>query len=425
MGRAPAPRIGTECMTRDHGENAEQDASGRGPLSGMRILDLTTVIMGPYGTRILADMGADVIKIEGPEGDSFRTYGPYTNPGMGGAILNLHRNKRSLSLDLKSQAGRDALERLIAGADALVHNLRPGPAGRLGLDWDRVRQINPAIVLCAARGFASDGPYADKAAYDDLMQAGSGFAALFGQLDGTPRYAPTSWCDKVAGQAIAYAVLGGIVHRLRSGVGQAVEVPMFELCVDFMLVEHFGAMAFEPERGPPGFKRQLARGRKPYRTSDGWACILPYSDRNWRDFFAFVGRPEIAADPRFSDIGNRVTHVDELYEIVDQEARQRSTADWMSFCDAQGIPALPVLAFEDILHDDHVIATGMFQTVEHPSEGTYKHIRPPVRYSETPGQLRRYAPRAGEHSEEILREIGLGAEAPASLPAGSRMAAGS
>lgn len=411
-------------MTKDHNETVGQDASGRGPLSGMRILDLTTVIMGPYGTRILADMGADVIKIEGPEGDSFRTYGPYTNPGMGGAILNLHRNKRSVSLDLKSPAGREALKRLIAGADALVHNLRPGPASRLGLDWDHVGEINPAIILCAARGFASDGPYGDKAAYDDLMQAGSGFAGLFGQLDGTPRYAPTSWCDKVAGQAIAYAVLGGIVHRLRSGAGQSVEVPMFELCVDFMLVEHFGAMAFEPERGPPGFKRQLARGRKPYRTADGWACILPYSDRNWRDFFAFVGRPEIASDPRFWDIGNRVAHVEELYEIVEREAGRRSTAEWMIFCDEHGIPAMPVLAFDDIPHDSHVVATGLFQTVEHPSEGAYKHIRPPVRYSETPAQLRRFAPRAGEHTEEVLSEIGLGASARDTLLSGATEVAG-
>jgi crotonobetainyl-CoA:carnitine CoA-transferase CaiB-like acyl-CoA transferase len=378
-----------------------------GPLTGMRVIDMTTVIMGPYGTRILGDMGADVIKVEGPEGDSFRTYGPFVSKGMGGSILNLHRNKRSVSLNLKDPAGRTALDQLIASADAVVHNLRPGAASRLGLDWDNVKKVNPGIVLCAARGFASDGPYGHKAAYDDLMQAGSGFSALFGQLYSSPRYAPTSWCDKVAGQAIAYSVLGALIHRLRSGEGQAIEVPMFEVCIDFMLVEHFGAMAFEPAKGPPGFKRQLALGRKPYRTANGWACILPYSDRNWTDFFQFVGRRELGTDPRFTDIGSRVEHIDELYGILETEAVRRTTEEWLEFCDAASIPAIPVLAFEDIPNDPHAIATRMFTRQEHPSEGTYKHLREPVRFSKTPSVLRRFAPRAGENTREVLEELGL------------------
>lgn len=380
---------------------------GVGPLSGMRIIDMTSVIMGPYATRILADMGADVIKIEGPEGDSFRTYGPFNSPGMGGSILNLHRNKRSLSLNLKVPEERAILDHLIKTSDAMIHNLRPGAASRLGLDWDQVSNVRPDIVLCAARGFASDGPYGHKAAYDDLMQAGSGFSALFEQLYDSPRYAPTSWCDKVAGQAIAYSVLGALIHKLRTGTGQAIEVPMFEVCIDFMLVEHFGAMAFEPAKGPPGFKRQLALGRKPYHTSDGWACILPYSTRNWQDFFRFIGRPELCDEPRYLNIGSRVAHIEELYDIVEAEARNFSTAEWMEFCDRVSIPAIPVLAFEDIPTDPHAIATGMFTTVDHPSEGPYKHLRSPVRFSETPAVLERPAPRAGEHSREILEELGL------------------
>jgi crotonobetainyl-CoA:carnitine CoA-transferase CaiB-like acyl-CoA transferase len=373
----------------------------------MRVLDMTTVIMGPYATRILADMGADVIKIEGPEGDSFRTYGPFNSPGMGGSILNLHRNKRSIILDLKHPEAREALDRLIAGADALIHNLRPGAAQRLGLNWQTVALVNPAIVLCAARGFSAEGPYGDKAAYDDLIQASSGFAALVGQLYGEPRYAPTSWCDKVAGQAIAYSVLGALIHRLRSGQGQAVEVPMFEVATDFMLVEHFGAMAFDPPKGPPGFKRQLALGRKPYRTADGHACILPYSDRNWRDFFAFIGRPELADEPRFAELGSRVAHIEELYGIVEREAARFTTLQWVEFCDSVAIPAMPVLSFEAIANDAHAIATGMFQRVEHPSEGPYRYIRPPVRFSRTPSTLARHAPRAGEHTREILEELQL------------------
>ena len=380
------------------------------PLRGMRILDMTTVIMGPFGTRILADLGADVIKIEGPEGDSFRTYGPFTSEGMGGSILNLHRNKRSMYLNLKDPEARSVLDRLIATSDVLIHNLRPGAAKRLGLDWETVRWTQPSLVLCAARGFASDGPYGHKAAYDDLMQAGSGFAALFDKLYGAPRYAPTSWCDKIAGQAIAYAVLGALVHRLRTGEGQSVEVPMFEVAVDFMLVEHFGAMAFQPEKGPPGFKRQLARGRKPYRTADGWACILPYSDRNWRDFFDFVGRPALADEPRYIDLESRVQNIDELYEIVEAEARRFTTVRWMEFCDRVAIPAMPVLAFEDIPADPHALATRMFEVVEHPTEGLYKHVRAPVRFSQTPSRLHRFAPRAGEHTREILEELGIAAE---------------
>ena len=382
-----------------------EQGSRAGPLAGLRIIDMTTVIMGPYATRILADMGADVIKIEGPEGDSFRSYGPFVNKGMGGSILNLHRNKRSVALDLKDPDGRAAFDALIASADALIHNLRPGAASRLGLDWDDIGAVKPDLVLCAARGFASNGPYGHKAAYDDLMQAGSGFAALFDQQYGAPRYAPTSWCDKVAGQAIAYSVLGAIIHRLRTGEGQAVEVPMFEVCVDFMLVEHFGAMAFEPAKGPPGFKRQLALGRKPYRTADGWACLLPYSTRNWRDFFVFIGRPQLADEPRYQEISSRVAHIDELYAVVDAEASRFTTAQWMEFCDGASIPAIPVLAFEDIPADPHVIATGMFTVVEHPTEGTYKHIRPPVRFSATPSALRRPAPSAGEHTGEVLSEL--------------------
>jgi crotonobetainyl-CoA:carnitine CoA-transferase CaiB-like acyl-CoA transferase len=379
----------------------------QGPLAGIRILDLTTVIMGPFATRILADMGADVIKIEGPEGDSFRTYPPYVNKGMGGSILNLHRNKRSVFLNLKEPQAKTALNRLAASSDALIHNLRPAAAERLGLDWATVGGANPAIVLCAARGFSADGPYGHKPAYDDLIQASSGFAALLGKLYAEPRYAPTSWCDKVAGQAIAYAVLGALVHRLRTGRGQAVEVPMFDVCVDFMLVEHFGAMAFEPAKGPPGFKRQLSRARKPYRTADGWACILPYSDQNWRDFFDYVGRPEHAREPRFASLETRVANIDELYGILEAEARRFSTAEWMRFCDAVGIPSMPVLALEDIPHDEHVKAIRMFEVVEHPTEGPYKHIRAPVRFAETPSKLSRFAPRAGENTREVLEEAAV------------------
>ena len=379
----------------------------KGPLAGLRILDLTTVIMGPYGTRILADMGADVIKIESPEGDSFRAYGPSRSPGMGGSILNLHRNKRSVQLDLKDPLARSAFDKLIASADVLVHNLRPQAAKRLRLDWDEVRKIAPGLVVCAARGFSHEGPYGDKAAYDDLIQAGSGFAALNAIVYGEPRYAPTAWCDKIAGQAIAYAVLGALVHRARGGAGQEVEVPMFEVAVDFMLAEHFGPGAFEPPMGPHGFVRQLSPRRRPYRTKDGWACILPYSFKNWKDFFSFIGRAELAKDPRFAEIASRVANIDELYSLVEEHSVRFTTREWVDFCDEVSLPCMPVLGLEELKHDPHAVATHMFEVVQHPTEGAYQHIRSALRYTATPCELTRHAPRPGQDTREVLLSLGL------------------
>jgi crotonobetainyl-CoA:carnitine CoA-transferase CaiB-like acyl-CoA transferase len=395
-----------------------------GPLSGIRVLDLTTVIMGPYGTRILGDMGADVIKIESPQGDSFRAYGPARHEGMGGSILNLHRNKRSVRLDLKDAGGRAALQRLIATADVLVHNLRPKAAARLGLAWPEVAAINPRLVLCAARGFSEAGPYGDKAAYDDLMQAGSGFAALNQELYGEPRYAPTAWCDKIAGQAIVHAVLAALFHRERGGGGQQVEVPMFETAIDFMLAEHFGPGAFEPPLGPPGFPRQLSPRRKPYRTRDGWACILPYSDRNWQDFFAFIADPDAADDPRYATVALRVKNIDSLYALLEEHAPRHTTGEWIAFCDRVSIPCMPVLRLGDLKDDPHVVAVGLMETAEHPTEGTYRQVRSPLRFSATPYVLRRHAPRVGEHTREVLLEAGLSGREVDALVASAAAASG-
>ena len=334
---------------------------------------------------------------------------------MGGSVLNLHRNKRSVQLDLKDSRARAALDRLIATADVVIHNLRPQAAERLGLDWTSVARINPELVLCAARGFGKDGPYGHKAAYDDLIQAGSGFAALNGKIYGEPRYAPTAWCDKIAGQAIAYAVLGALFHRARGGGGQEVEVPMFEIAIDFMLAEHFGPGAFEPPLGPAGFPRQLSALRKPYRTRDGWACILPYSDRNWHDFFEFVGMPQCGADPRFRSMERRVQNVDVLYSLLEQHALERTTAEWIAFCDRVSIPCMPVLALDDLKDDPHVQAVGMLRIAEHPTEGKYREIKSPVNFSATPYELRHHAPRLGEHTAEVLREAGLSEEDVAAL----------
>ena len=378
-----------------------------GPLTGIRVLDLTGVIMGPFATHILADLGADVIKIESPEGDSLRGYQPARHPGMPGQFLNLHRNKRSVVLDLKTDAGRGALSRLIETADVFVHNLRPKAIERLGFGYDAVRAIKPDIVYCGAYGFSAKGPYGDKAAYDDLIQAGSGVAALFGDVHGEPAYVPTVICDKLAGQAVAYAILAALFQRSRGGGGQAIEVPMFETTIEFNLVEHMSGFGFEPPLSRPGFPRLMNRSRKPYRTLDGYACILPYSDRNWLDFYAFTGRTEFADDPRFTSLGQRVRHISVLYRMLEEEAAKRTTAQWVEFCDRVSIPCMPVLGLEDLPADPHIEAVGLFGTAEHPSEGRYRSVRRPVEFSGAPFRIRHHAPRLGEHTAEVLAQAGL------------------
>jgi crotonobetainyl-CoA:carnitine CoA-transferase CaiB-like acyl-CoA transferase len=378
-----------------------------GPLTGIRILDLTSVIMGPFATRILADMGADVIKVESPEGDSVRHYQPQRSHGMSGNTLNLQRNKRSIVLDLKRPECRTALNRLIETADVFVHSLRPKAIERLGYGYEQVRAIQPRIVYCGAYGFSAKGPYRDKAAYDDLIQAGSGVAGLYGQLHGAPTYVPTVICDKLTGQAIAYSILAALLHRERGGGGQAIEVPMLETTVDFNFVEHMGGFGFEPPLGKPGFPRLMDRSRKPYRTRDGYACILPYSDRNWQDFYRFTGRGEFQDDPRFARLPERVKHIRILYEMVEEEAAKRTTAEWVAFCDRMSIPCMPVLDLADLPDDPHLKQVGLFETAEHPTEGRYRVVRQPVSFSAVPFRIRRHAPRLGQHTREVLAEVGF------------------
>jgi crotonobetainyl-CoA:carnitine CoA-transferase CaiB-like acyl-CoA transferase len=378
-----------------------------GPLAGIRILDLTSVIMGPFATHILADMGADVIKVESPEGDSLRHYEPLRSPGMAGNILNLHRNKRSIVLDLKRGECRAALNRLIETADVFVHNLRPQAIARLGYGYEQVRAIKPDIVYCGAYGFGAGGPYSEKPAYDDLIQAGSGVAALYGEVHGEPAYVPTVICDKLTGQAIAYAILAALFQRVRGGGGQAVEVPMLETTIEFNLAEHMYGSAFEPPLGKPGFKRLLSKERKPYRTRDGYACILPYSDRNWQDFYDFTGRTEYRDDPRFRRLSDRVQNIGILYAMIEEEAPKHATSEWVAFCDRANIPCMPVLSLEELPEDPHVKAVRLFGIEQHPTEGPYRSVRSPVTFGAAPFRIRRHAPRLGEHTAEVLAEAGF------------------
>lgn len=382
-------------------------AERAGPLAGVRVVDLTNVIMGPFATHILADLGADVIKVEAPEGDSLRSYSPARHAGMSGNFLHLNRNKRSVMLDLKRPQARAALDRLVAGADVFVHALRPAAVARLGYAYERVRTLNAEIVYCGAYGFGAKGRYADKAAYDDIIQAGSGLSALQNAMHGAPGYLPTVLCDKIAGQAIAYSIMAALLQRATGGGGQAVEVPMYETMVEFNLVEHMVGCAFEPPLGPPGFNRVISPRRKPYATRDGHACILPYSDRNWRDFFDFTGRTEFKDDPRFAALGVRVQHIDVLYAVVEEEAAKRTTAEWIAFCDRVSIPCMPVNGLSDLFDDPHLRDVGFFSMAEHPSEGIYRTMRRPVSCSSAPFRIRHHAPKLGEQTRQVLEEAGL------------------
>lgn len=392
-------------------------AQSSGPLEGIRVVDLSTVIMGPYASHILADLGADVIKVETPEGDPYRNYKPQRSKGMNGAVLNLHRNKRSVLLDIRQESGREALDAIIRTADVFMHNLRPKVIGKLGYDYEHVRKVKPDIVYCGAYGFGAAGVYRDKPAYDDMIQAGSGIAALYHEIHGTPQYVPSVIYDKLSGQTIAYAVLAGVVKCARTGQGCSIEVPMFETAVEFNLVEHMSGTAFVPPLGPMGASRVLTTRRKPYKTRDGHVCILPYSDKNWLDFFAFAGLDACRHDPRFVTLAGRAEHADALYGHVEQAALTRTTAEWVDFGDKANVPCMAVVRLDELADDPHIKSIGMFEEMEHPTEGRYMSIRPPTTFTGHEFQVRHHAPRLGQDTEQVLREVGLAQDRIAALAA--------
>jgi len=391
-----------------------------GPLVGIRVLDVTTVVLGPWAAQTLGDLGADVIKIEPPEGDTTRRLGPARHPGMAAFYLACNRNKRSLVLDLKQAAGRGALLRLAATADVILHNFRPGPAARLGLEYEAFRAVNPRLVYCATYGFRARGPYGDKPAYDDVIQAAAGLASLQAPLVGEPRYVPTIVADKTSSLAVLSAVLSALFHRERTGEGQAIEVPMFETVVAYVMVEHLYGETFVPPLETAGYKRILNRWRRPFRTRDGYLAVVPYTDADWRAFFAVAGRPDLLADPRFTTLESRLANIEVLYEELSKIVATRSSAEWLDALDRAGVPATIVNTLETLLTDPQLEATGFWQIVDHPSEGTLRLPAIPTTYSRTPGEIRRLPPRLGEHSLEVLREAGFGeAEIDAMLASGA------
>ncbi len=372
----------------------------------MRILDLTTVVMGPMATRAMGDMGADVIRIEPPEGDFMRDFEPKRSPNMSAFSMNVNRNKRSIVLDLKTEAGRDALLDLAETADAFVTNLRPRALASLRITDADLRAHNPSLVYCSATGFGSDGPYADKAAYDDVIQAASGLASMFAWMGDEPAYIPSIVADKVASLHITYAVAAALYNRAVTGKGDFIEVPMAESLASFNLVEHLQGHTYRPADGPFSYQRLLTKHRKPRRSADGWVCLLPYSDQNWKDFFRLSGLDEYADDPRFATVNSRIENVDTLYGLLETVTPDKTTAEWMEICDTHSIPASPVTDLEHIGDDPHFKAVGLIEDHEHPTEGPYRVVRSPIKFRSGDPGLYQHTAGLGEHTEEVLKEIG-------------------
>jgi crotonobetainyl-CoA:carnitine CoA-transferase CaiB-like acyl-CoA transferase len=371
-----------------------------GPLSGIRVLDLTTVVMGPYACQLLGDHGADVIKVESPEGDVMRLSGPMKNPGMGHLYLSTNRSKRSIAVDLKAPRGRDLLLKLAETADVLLYNIRPKAMARLGLSYEDLHRINTRLIYVGAFGFSQRGPYASRPAYDDLIQGMSGLPWLSLKAGSTePRYAPVILADRI---------VAALHHRDRTGQGQRIDVPMFEGLVSVILGEHLAGSSFEPSLGETGYQRSLAHNRRPHRTRDGYICTLVYSDKHWRAFFEVIGQPQLFdEDSRFSSQAERLKHIDEVYGYLAGVLATRTTAEWLDALTTADIPAARMNSLDDILADEHLSAIGYFRTIQHPTEGNIREISVPTEWSASQPTVGRHAPGLGEHTADVLMEVGF------------------
>ena len=388
--------------------NAVTDNPIVGPLSGIRIVDSTSIQMGPYATMILADLGADVIKIESPGGDSSRQTSPYVHKGMGHTFLNSNRNKRSVALDLKHPEGRAALLEIAKRGDVFVHNVRPQAMERLKLGYEAFKAVNPKIIYVAAVGFGAKGRYGGSPALDDLIQGMACIPALYQQATGhEPRYVPTAFADRSSALHVALAILSGVVSRNSTGRGQKIDVPMFENLVHTIFGEHLEGETFIPPRGAMGHPRTVSLERRPYRTKDGFICTLIYNDKQWGNFFKIINEPgKFQSDHRFSTMENRIKNIDSIYQFLSDVIETQTTEYWIKHFVEHEIPIAKMHSLEDTLHDPHLSDVNFFASAKHPTEGTIREMYYQTAFSETPLTPRRHAPRLGEHTFEVLAEYG-------------------
>lgn len=377
-----------------------------GPLHGVRVIDLSTIVFGPYASQFLGDYGADVIKVESLDGDSSRRTGPALEPGMACSFVSLNRNKRSIALDIKSREGREALLRLIESADVFINNIRPQKLAALGLDPQALRQRCPRLIYASLVGFSEAGPYSGRPAYDDIIQGMSGLADLMERQTGEMQYLPTVAADKISALVATQAILAALVGRARTGEGSHVEISMFEALAGFAMAEHLSGETFIPPLGTTGYSRVLAPSRRPYRTSDGYICVMPYTDEHWRRFFCEVGRPELASDVRFSGMHERTINIEALYSILAQSLLRKTTREWTEVFDRLDIPNAAVNRIEDLLEDEHLEAAEFFRTVD---GGTMRLVGQGVRFDgkNCPANM---PPRLGQHSRELLAEAGYSSD---------------
>ena len=381
-----------------------------GPLAGIRVIDITTVVLGPFCSQTLGDMGADVIKVEPPDGDSTRLIGPSRTPGMGSYFANLNRNKRSLVLDLKRPAAQAAILRLAETADVFVHNMRIGAAQRLGLDYAAVSARNPKLIYACASGFRKGSSLQEYPAYDDLIQGVSGIASLNAGADGAPRYFPTVVVDKLTGMSLASLIGMALFHRERTGEGQEIHLPMMETILSFTLVEHLwhGTLG-EPEKGL-GYPRMLTPHRRPYQTKDGYISVIAHSNAQWGKLFKAMGVAELIDDPRFNSVQARSAHIDALYATLTEGMKHRTTDAWLAELRQADIPCGKANNMNDLFADPYLIETGYFEPYNHPAEGAVVLPAIPARLSKTPANVHRPWPLLGQHTHQILAEAGYSAE---------------
>ncbi len=378
-----------------------------GPLEGVRVIDLTSVVVGPICTRTLADQGAEVIKIEPPGGDLLRTMAHGSrHPGMSGKFINFNRNKRSVCLDLKQPGGMAAMRRLLEGADVFVSNVRPVALARLGLDQASLQESNPGLIHCGILAFGSAGRYANRPAYDPIIQSLSGVAATFERATGEPRFVPMVMTDHITGLIAAQSIGFALFRRSRTGKGEAIEVPMFENMASFVMSEHMGPATFDPPVGPSGDNRLLSPDYRPLATRDGYITVGPNTNAQAFAFFEAIGRPELKDDPRFRTAALRSQHAAEYFVVRAEGLAQRGTEEWLEILGRLDVPAARYNTLEDLMVDPHLQDAGFFRVEDHPTEGRIRRTATPNRFSGGMREDEYPAPRLGENTREVLRDLG-------------------